>query len=145
LIVQGRAFKAPGMTDHTPNTTPEKGEAILRVVPRPGDINANGHIFGGWVLSQMDIAGGGAAHRRSGGRTATVAINAMRFHAPVLVGDLFTVYTSILRTGTTSMTIHVEAWVQRPALPAPIQVTEADFTFVAIESSGVKRPLPPLP
>ncbi|MCB1390635.1 MAG: acyl-CoA thioesterase, partial [Rhodobacteraceae bacterium] len=102
-----------------------------------------GDIFGGWVLSQMDIAGGVAAHRRSGGRTATVAINAMRFHAPVLVGDLFAVYTAIVRTGTTSMTIRVEAWVQRPTLPEPIQVTEADFTFVAIESSGVKRPLPP--
>ncbi|MCA0205510.1 acyl-CoA thioesterase [Pararhodobacter sp.] len=126
-------------------TDKPQGELTLQTVPMPADTNANGDIFGGWVLSQMDIAGGVAAHRRSGGRTATVAINAMRFHAPVLVGDLFTVYTSILRTGTTSMTIHVEAWVQRPALPAPIQVTEADFTFVAIESSGVKRPLPPLP
>ncbi|GAB1380260.1 acyl-CoA thioesterase [Pararhodobacter aggregans] len=126
-------------------TDKPQGELTLQTVPMPADTNANGDIFGGWVLSQMDIAGGVAAHRRSGGRTATVAINAMRFHAPVLVGDLFTVYTSILRTGTTSMTIHVEAWVQRPALPAPIQVTEADFTFVAIESSGVKRPLPPAP
>ncbi|WP_323022335.1 acyl-CoA thioesterase [Pararhodobacter sp.] len=126
-------------------TDKPQGELTLQTVPMPADTNANGDIFGGWVLSQMDIAGGVAAHRRSGGRTATVAINAMRFHAPVLVGDLFTVYTSILRTGTTSMTIHVEAWVQRPALPAAIQVTEADFTFVAIESSGVKRPLPPAP
>jgi len=120
-----------------------EGELTLQTVPMPADTNSNGDIFGGWVLSQMDIAGGVAAHKRAGGRTATVAINAMRFHAPVMVGDLFTVYTSIVRTGTTSVTIHVEAWVQRHGNEAPLQVTEADFTFVAIESSGVKRVLPP--
>ena len=121
-----------------------QGELTLQTVPMPADTNSNGDIFGGWVLSQMDIAGGVAAHKRARGRTATVAINAMRFHAPVMVGDLFTVYTSVVRTGTTSVTIHVEAWVQREAAETLIQVTEADFTFVAIEKSGVKRPLPPL-
>lgn len=124
-------------------TDSPQGELTLQTVPMPADTNSNGDIFGGWVLSQMDIAGGVAAHKRAGGRTATVAINALRFHAPVLVGDLFTVYTAITRTGTTSVTIRVEAWVQRHAVESLIKVTEADFTFVAIESSGRKRPLPP--
>ncbi len=124
-------------------TDTPQGELTLQTVPMPADTNSNGDIFGGWVLSQMDIAGGVAAHRRCKGRTATVAINAMRFHAPVLVGDLFTVYTQIARTGTTSVTIHVEAWVQRHNAETHLKVTEADFTFVAIERSGVKRPLPP--
>ena len=120
-----------------------KGELVLQTVPMPADTNANGDIFGGWVLSQMDIAGGVAAARRAQGPTATVAIDAMRFHAPVSVGDLFTVYTMIARTGTTSVTIHVEAWVQRLRSGGKlIKVTEADFTYVAIQSSGVKRPLP---
>ena len=79
----------------------------------PADTNSAGDIFGGWVLSQMDIAAGVTAAQRARGRVATVAINAMRFHAPVMVGDLFTVYTSIARTGTTSITIHVESWVRR--------------------------------
>ncbi|MEZ5752358.1 MAG: acyl-CoA thioesterase [Paracoccaceae bacterium] len=125
-------------------TDAPQGELTLQTVPMPADTNANGDIFGGWVLSQMDIAGGIAAVKRAQGRVATVAINAMRFHAPVLVGDLFTVYTGIARTGTTSVTIHVEAWVQRLATSEHLKVTEADFTFVAIQSSGIKRPLPPL-
>jgi acyl-CoA thioesterase YciA len=119
------------------------GDLVLQTVPMPADTNSNGDIFGGWVLSQMDIAGGVAAARRAKGPTATVGINAMRFHAPVSVGDLFTVYTSIVKTGTTSVTIHVEAWVQRLRTDDHIKVTEADFTYVAIQSSGVKRPLPP--
>ena len=122
--------------------TPE-GTLTIQTVPWPADTNGNGDIFGGWVLSQMDIAAGVTAARRARGRTATVAINAMRFHAPVMVGDLFSVYTQILRTGTTSITIHVEAWVQRLATAEHLRVTEADFTFVAIEKSGVKRPVPP--
>lgn len=123
--------------------TPE-GDLTIQTVPLPADTNGNGDIFGGWVLSQMDIAGGVAAAKRAQGPTATVAIDAMRFHAPVSVGDLFTVYTHIVRTGTTSVTIHVEAWVRRvKAGQEPIKVTEADFTYVAIQSSGVKRPLPP--
>lgn len=121
------------------------GDLMIQTVPMPADTNSNGDIFGGWVLSQMDIAGGVAAAKRAKGPTATVAIDAMRFHAPVAVGDLFKVYAQIVRTGTTSVTIHIEAWVQRVrALDDLIKVTEADFTYVAIQSSGVKRPLPPL-
>ena len=120
-----------------------EGVLTLQTVPFPADTNAGGDIFGGWVLSQMDVAAGITAAERAKGRTSTVAIEAMRFHEPVLVGDLFTVYTQIVRTGTTSITIHVEAWVRRHIDSAPIMVTEGDFTFVAISGSGVKRNLPP--
>ena len=122
--------------------TPD-GALTLQTVTFPADTNAAGDIFGGWVLSQMDIAAGTTAAIRARGRVATVAINAMRFHAPVIVGDLFSVYTRIARVGTTSMTIHVEAWVRRLSTGQHLRVTEADFVFVAIQSSGVKRPVPP--
>ncbi|MBF9034095.1 acyl-CoA thioesterase [Rhodobacterales bacterium HKCCE2091] len=108
----------------------------------PGDTNAGGDVFGGWVVSQMDIAAGTTAAQRTQGRCATVAIEALRFHAPVLVGDLFSVYTRIERTGRTSLTMHVEAWVRRQRTGERLMVTEGDFTFVAIASSGVTRPLP---
>ena len=128
--------------DQTQTRGPQ-GALTLQTVAFPADANASGDIFGGWVLSQMDIAAGTTAAQRARGRTATVAINAMRFHAPVLVGDLFTCYTRVLRTGTTSMTIHVEAWVRRLRTGQHLRVTEGEFTFVAIAESGVKRPLPP--
>jgi len=132
------------MTD-TPDDAPldrPEGDLTLQTVTFPADTNAAGDIFGGWVLSQMDIAAGTAAALRAQGRVATVAINAMRFHAPVIVGDLFSVYTRILRTGTTSMTIRVEAWVRRLSTGQHLRVTEGEFTFVAIQASGVKRPVP---
>lgn len=118
------------------------GNLTIQTVPFPADTNSGGDIFGGWVMSQMDVSAGIAAGERAKGRVATVAVESMRFHAPVLVGDLFSVYTSIKRTGTTSVTIHVEAWVRRHSDSTPTMVTEGDFTFVAIESSGVKRKLP---
>ena len=122
-------------------SSPE-GELTLQTVTFPADTNSSGDIFGGWVLSQMDIAAGTTAAQRAKGRCATVAINEMRFHAPVHVGDLFSVYTHILKTGKTSITIHVESWVRRQRTGERLMVTEADFTFVAIEASGVKRALP---
>ncbi len=115
----------------------------LQTVPMPADTNSGGDVFGGWVISQMDIAAGTTAAQRAQGRVATVAIEAMRFHAPVLVGDLFTVYTDIVKTGRSSITMHVEAWVRRQRSGEQIKVTEGDFTFVAIAASGVKRELPP--
>ena len=124
------------------NPAPQ-GTLTLQTVAFPADANASGDIFGGWVVGQMDIAAGTTAALRAQGRVATVAINAMRFHAPVLVGDLFTCYTRILKTGTTSITIHVEAWVRRLRTGEHLRVTEAEFTFVAIAESGIKRPLPP--
>ena len=114
----------------------------LQTVPMPGDTNSGGDVFGGWVVSQMDIAAGITAVDRAKGRCATVAIEALRFHAPVLVGDLFSVYTAITRTGRTSITMHVEAWVRRQRTGERMLVTEGDFTFVAIAESGVTRPLP---
>lgn len=124
-------------------TAGPQGQLTLQTAAFPADANASGDIFGGWVVGQMDIAAGITAALRAQGRVATVAINAMRFHAPVLVGDLFTCYTGIRKTGTTSITIQVEAWVRRLRTGEHLRVTEAEFTFVAIAESGVKRPLPP--
>ncbi len=122
-----------------------QGTLTLQTVPMPADTNAGGDVFGGWVVSQMDIAAGTMAMDRAQGRCATVAIEALRFHAPVLVGDLFSVFTRITRTGRTSITMHVEAWVRRQRTGERQMVTEGDFTFVAIFTSGKTRPLPPEP
>ena len=128
------------MSDRVP-----AGNLTLQTVPMPADTNSGGDVFGGWVVSQMDIAAGTSAMDRAQGRCATVAIEALRFHAPVLVGDLFSVHTDITRTGRTSITMHVEAWVRRQRTGERILVTEGDFTFVAIAESGVTRPLPEPP
>ncbi len=122
-------------------TKPE-GELTLQTVAMPADTNSGGDIFGGWVVSQMDLAAGITAQQRAQGRAATVAIEALRFHAPVLVGDLFSVYSTIIRTGRTSITMHIEAWVRRQRTGEQSMVTEGDFTFVAIAESGVTRALP---
>jgi len=120
------------------------GDLTVQTVAMPADTNSGGDVFGGWVVSQMDIAAGTTAIDRAQGRCATVAIEALRFHAPVLVGDLFSVFTKITRTGRTSITMHVEAWVRRQRTGERILVTEGDFTFVAIAESGITRPLPPV-
>jgi acyl-CoA thioesterase YciA len=119
-----------------------KSEPILRVVPRPGDINANGHIFGGWVLSQMDIAAGIVASRRADGPVATVAIEAMEFIAPILLQDIISVYARIERTGRSSMAIRIEVVADRERGSRQVKVTEGVFTFVALDSSNRPRPLP---
>ena len=119
-----------------------KGEPILRVVPRPGDINANGHIFGGWVLSQMDIAAGIVASRRANGPVATVAIEAMKFIGPILLHDVISVYARIERTGRTSMGIRIEVIASRNRGTEEVIVTEALFTFVALDEGNRPRPLP---
>ena len=119
-----------------------KGEPILRVVPRPGDINANGHIFGGWVLSQMDIAAGIVASRRADGPVATVAIEAMKFIGPILLHDVISVYARIERTGRTSMGIRIEVIASRNRGTEEVVVTEALFTFVALDEDNRPRPLP---
>ena len=125
------------MSERTP-----QGTLTLQTVPMPADTNSGGDVFGGWVVSQMDIAAGTTAMDRAKGRCATVAIEALRFHAPVLVGDLFSVFSEITRTGRTSITMHIEAWVRRQRTGERMLVTEGDFTFVAISDSGVTRPLP---
>jgi len=124
-------------------TGADKCEPILRVVPRPGDINSNGHIFGGWVLSQMDIAAGIVASRRAQGAVATVAIEAMEFIAPILLQDIISVYAAIERTGRTSMAIRIEVVADRDRGTRQVKVTEGVFTFVALDEEHRPRPLPP--
>ena len=120
-----------------------RGQLSLRTLAMPRDANPSGDIFGGWVLSQMDIAAGMTASQRSHGRVATVAIDAMSFQLPVFVGDILCVYTDIVRIGTTSMKIHVEAWALRASVGLNVKVTEGLFTFVAIDQDRKPRPVPP--
>ena len=122
--------------------TESRGEPILRVVPRPGDINANGHIFGGWVVSQMDIAAGIVASRRAQGPVATVAIDAMEFIQPILLHDIISVYARIERTGRTSMGIRIEVVATRDRGRQEVKVTEALFTFVALDENNRPKALP---
>lgn len=116
---------------------------ILRTVPRPGDINTNGHIFGGWVLSQMDIAGGIVAGRTAQGPVATVAIEAMEFIAPILLQDIVSVYAQVERRGRTSLAIRVEVIATRGREQLQVEVTSGLFTFVALDANHRPRPLPP--
>ena len=129
------------MTD----TQTPRGELAIRIVAMPADTNANGDIFGGWVLSRMDQAGGVAAVERAQGRVVTVALDAMTFIRPVRVGDVLCVYTEILSVGRTSMKLNVEAWAQRFRTHTMEKVTTAIFTFVAIDDAGKTRPVPPAP
>ena len=114
---------------------------ILRVVPGPGDINANGHIFGGWVLSQMDIAAGIIAAREADGPVATVAIDAMEFIAPILLHDVVSVYAWVERIGRTSIAIRIEVVATRDRGRHEVKVTEALFTFVALDENHQPRPV----
>jgi len=116
---------------------------ILRVVPGPTDINANGHIFGGWVLSQMDIAAGIVASRRAKGPVATVAIEAMEFLAPIHLRDLISVYAEVERVGRTSMGVRIEVVAARDLGTTQVKVTEGLFTFVALDSNHRPRPVDP--
>jgi acyl-CoA thioesterase YciA len=118
------------------------GELTTRTMAMPADSNPSGDIFGGWVLSQMDIAGGICAAERAQCRTVTVALDGMSFIRPVKIGDILCVYTEIERIGKTSIDIHVEAWVQRDRSRRTVKVTEAKFKFVALGADGRPRPLP---
>ena len=122
--------------------------ATLRLVPMPKDTNAAGDIFGGWIMSQADIAGSIAASRRAKGRTATVAVNAFSFKAPVYVNDVVSFYTDVVKVGTTSLTVNVEVYVERglrsPKPGEVVKVTEAVLTYVAVDENRQKRPVPPL-
>ena len=128
------------MTDQPPDSAP-----TLRVTAMPADANPYGDIFGGWLMGQMDLAAGSAASRHSGGRAVTIAAEAMKFHRPVLVGDEVSFYADIVRTGTTSMTIEVEAWRRPRHSDVCQQVTQARFTFVAIDEERQPRRVPSLP
>ena len=130
----------------TAEQRPPAGEPELRTIAMPADTNGNGDIFGGWLLAQMDLAGGAYAIRKACGRVATVGIEAMSFHRPVLVGDLVSCYCATARLGRTSIAVHVETWVRRlrrTGEPAcDIKVTEGTYTFVALADDGTKRELP---
>ena len=122
---------------------PDK-EPTLRVVPMPADANQHGDIFGGWVMSQVDIAGGVAAARRARGRVATVAVNSFVFKEPVLIGDVVSFFAQIRRIGRTSITVDVEVYAQRnPSEVICVKVTEASLTYVAVGPDRRPRPRPP--
>lgn len=123
--------------------TKPKGELAIRSLAMPADTNQHGDIFGGWLMSQMDIAGGVTARARAHGRVATVAVTGFTFHRAVLVGDVVCCYADIQKVGTTSITVGVEAWVLRPQESKEhFKVTEGVFTFVALDDSGQKCPVP---
>ena len=116
---------------------------ILRTLAMPADTNANGDIFGGWLLAQMDLAGGSLATQRARGRCATVAVDGMVFHEPVFIGDEVSFYGELIRTGRTSMTVRIEAWRRHLPSDETRKVTEAIFTYVAIGENRRPRRLPP--
>lgn len=120
-------------------------EPAIRVLAMPADTNPTGDIFGGWLMSQIDLAGGIVASRRARGRVVTVAMNAFEFHQPVFVGDLVSCYGRVVRVGRTSLTLHLEAYAERAATPGEVvKVTEATATFVAVDEQRRPRPVPAL-
>ncbi len=119
-----------------------RGSLALQTIAMPGDTNASGDIFGGWLMAQMDLAASVTARARADGRVATVAVEGLSFHAPVRVGDLVTIYCTLAKEGRTSMTIDMETWVTRLPGSEKAKVTAARFIFVAVDAAGAKRPLP---
>ncbi|MFT3817323.1 MAG: acyl-CoA thioesterase [Rubrivivax sp.] len=127
-----------------PASVPEDSELVLRVMPMPADVNANGDVFGGWIMAQVDVAGAVLPVRVARGRIATVAVNQFVFKQPVSIGDVLSFYARIGRVGRTSVTVHVEVWAERkPADPQLVKVTEANLTYVAIDGSGQPRIIQP--
>ncbi len=122
---------------------PPAFELALRAIAMPADANPNGDIFGGWLLSQMDLAGGTVAARRAGGRVATVAITGMSFRRPVFIGDEVSGYAEIVKIGKTSITLKVESWARRDRGGEQVKVTEWLFTYVAISPDRLPRQIPP--
>lgn len=118
-------------------------DPVLRVMPMPCDVNVFGDIFGGWVMSQVDIAGGVAAMRRAQGRVATVSVNSFQFRQPVAPGDVVSFYAEVIKVGSTSITVAVQVFAQRHyGATEVVKVTEAELTFVAIDAEGKKRDVP---
>jgi len=127
----------------TPIRLPER-PPTLRVMPMPSDVNQNGDVFGGWVMAQVDVAGAIPAMRRARGRVATVSVNSFLFKQPVSVGDVVSLYAEIVKIGRTSITVSVEVYAERNyTSPVTVKVTEAQLTYVAIDSTGGKRDVPP--
>jgi acyl-CoA thioesterase YciA len=130
------------MTDTQAANAPSKdgtepfGDLSIRTLAMPADTNQNGDIFGGWLLSQMDIGGGIFASKVAKSRTVTVAVEAMNFRKPVFVGDVVSVHANLVRIGKTSITVHIEAWVKRRKEMQSILVTDGNFTYVSIDEQG---------
>jgi acyl-CoA thioesterase YciA len=123
---------------------PAGKQPALRVMPMPADANQNGDIFGGWIMAQVDVAGGTAAGRVARGRVATVAVKEFVFKQPVQIGDVLSFYADVVRIGNTSITVNVEVFAERrPSDPTIVKVTEATLTYVAIDRDGRPRPVPP--
>src|SRR5712692_9562626 len=130
------------MSSEKPNTQSTSSEPALRAIAMPGEANPNGDIFGGWLLAQMDLAGGSVASQRAQGRVATVAITGMTFHRPVFIGDEVSCYAAVTKIGRTSITIHIETWVRRHLSSERVKVTEGIFTYVAIGTARRPRAVP---
>jgi acyl-CoA thioesterase YciA len=127
----------------TETASAPRGELALRTIAMPADTNPAGDIFGGWIMSLMDLAAGMSAAARAQGRTATAAVSHLSFIAPVRVGDVVCVYAAIDRVGRSSMTLGVEAWVLRGGQGVRQRVTAAEFVMVAVDAAGMPRPVPP--
>ena len=126
-----------------PSSLPDGAELVMRVMPMPADSNANGDIFGGWIMAQVDLAGAVLPARIAKGRIATVAVNQFVFKQPVSIGDLLSFYARVTRIGKTSVTVHVEVYAERdPANPHVVKVTDANLTYVAIDRDGQPRLIP---
>ena len=129
------------MTDHLAEL-PQR-QPTLRVMPMPTDVNANGDVFGGWIMAQVDVAGAIPAMRLARGRVATVSVNAFLFKQPVSVGDVVSFFAEVVHSGCTSIKVNVEVYAERnPTDPITVKVTEATLTYVAIDQQGNKRVLP---
>ena len=126
-----------------PAALPSGAQLVMRVMPMPADANANGDVFGGWIMAQVDLAGAVLPARIAKGRIATVAVNQFVFKQPVSIGDLLSFYANVTRVGRTSVTVHVEVYAERnPEELQVVKVTEANLTYVAIDAQGQPRPLP---
>jgi len=127
---------------------PTDREPVIRIIPMPKDTNPNGDIFGGWIMSHVDLAGSIVASSRIRGRMATVAVNQFTFKHPVYVGDLVSIYGEVQRVGNTSLTVYAEVFVQRSTLGEfsgeVVRVTDATLTYVALDEHGRPKPIPPL-
>jgi acyl-CoA thioesterase YciA len=137
------ADSPPLLPQTSPQTLPDSSQLVLRVMPLPADVNANGDIFGGWIMAQVDLAGAVLPSRIAKGRIATVAVNQFIFKQPVSLGDLLSFYAHVTRIGNTSISVHVDVFAERnPAKLHVVKVTEADLTYVAIDAQGQPRPVP---
>ena len=127
-----------------PTQLPPGKMPVLRVMPMPADLNPAGDVFGGWVMSQVDVAGAVAAIKRTRSRVATVAVNSFVFKQPISVGDIVSFYAEVTRVGTSSITVDVEVFAERhPEHPIVVRVTEAVLTYVALDANNTKLRIPP--